>query len=692
MYCRKCGKVLHDDDTFCVYCGASVRRDEQQLTAETYEPDEQTVTEVLMTPDNGANSFDGEPLPETAGEQAVHELAPPPETPEKPKNKKLLIGIVAGAAVLIAAILLAVLLIPKAPKEYFLNRFISDGKDYLAEMCQSSMEIPNKLQITGEGEAAILFPDGETFITISYDEKTMTGTCAGAHYEDNSYEVSVSISDERFIVKSESSDLDFEIVCDAVDSQRIKKLSGSYAITDMNIGGENTDSCFEYYTMDKQVFISTFQIDADGSCYTESYAGTKTLEVTLNTEDMTISGTANDDKGNSGAVKGYLAAYDDTVVLYNTTGHCAFYFVRSDTVDHAKFKGEYILTEDKSPESDNMLEHRVKERLVPKTKLSINADGTGKLLYADGSVFADLTLNKGETAGEMSVLKTQDKIPFFLRHQKDRVVVYYGAYEVFVFEPARDKLTPEELGKYTVTRMVNAAEDTDTMEEWVINNKMITNRFTLKSDNTGTILTTNDSEFAVLTLDPAEMLCTFKLSNTDDEGHFFMVFGSEELTLYGTDNSFIINLSKNAYESVSRLIGSGDSAKGTLISYKSKDKKENQASKMTDSYLELKEAKTYSILHDNGKEKWLNYDAETMIGKMDSGEVTAEKETTEEPKTDTSKSSSRLIELAKRLAKANSRKVRQEIFMTVYDDVVSVHNTEAGIVYKYRFDPAETKE
>ena len=417
-------------------------------------------------------------------------------------------------------------------------------------------------------------------------------------------------------------------------------------------------------------------INEDGSGVCSSYSGEMLWDFTVDKHNMTLSG-----QNDTGDINGYLVMCDGTV-----------YYERSSTVNHAAFEGEYNLTEATSDKIDNAFEYWVQNKQKNTTKLRMNADGTGTLLYHDGTAFLDISLNKDETTGiAVSRTSNQEEYPCYFRYREDAVTLYISGKDIYSFAPAREKLTEDELGEYTVTRFINAVENTDFLEECIVKGKKLVSRFTVKSDNTGTVLYSDDTEFAKLTLSPKDMTCTLKATLNNEELSFYMLTGEEELTLYGINSNNIINLSKNPFSGALRLIGSEDSANGTLISYRSKDKPENQASKKTGDFLELKKEETRSYLYDNYRFKYLTYKQETMIGTMDSEEE-AESTTTAPQSSEQSTEVGRLIQTAKRLIEAKKKK-QHKIFMTVYDDVVTVYNTDAQIVFKYQFEvPEEVPE
>lgn len=688
---------MRDDDVFCVNCGAKVLigdPSENSVVSET-DPTPEPVPEPASEPvPEPTPEPSPEPVPESAPEPSP-DLTPVPTSdltsvtvpvsvePKKPKSKKLLICIIAGAVLLIAAVL-AVFLINNVPKDYHITRFTIGGEDYLSELCQEGKAFPTGLHIKDKGEADILYSDGEILCTLSYDEKEMTGKLFGSEEDNDDFDVTVSVGDNRFIVKNEEAEL--EIDFEVNDTKSFDKLSGSYAITDMNVNGVSTDEIFEYYTMDKKAFVSKLEIGTDGTGYTESYAGTKTLEFTLNKKDMTFSGSALDNDGNKGEIEGYLAVYEDTVVLYNSTGNAVFSFVRSDTVDHAKYEGEYVLTGAKYAENGDWLEYCIKNKSKIVTKLIVNGDGTGKMLCADGSTHSNIALNKGETAGLLTFSSDEnEEIPIFLRYQKNAVAVYVSGFRIYCFESVRDKLTEDELGEYTVTRFIYPVEGTDFLEDLVIEYGNVVTQLTLASDNAGKLKSRNGAE-PQATINVKDM--SVKLTSINGkEANFFAVFSKDELTLYGTDNHSVINLSKDPFSGALRLIGSEDSVKGKLISYKSKDKKENQASNMTDSYMELSKSEYGSYLYDNSQKKRLTYNQDTMTGTMDSEEKVNNNTDNTTTNTDYSKYSP-IVRKAIEYARTYGIK-QHDIFMTVYDDIVTVYNTEAQIVFKYQFELPE---
>lgn len=665
---------MRDDDAFCVNCGTPVQ--DVYGANNGYDP----------------NSYDPNGY-NPGGYQGDYELvptyeitpAPVPVQPKKPKRKKLLIGIISGAVVLLAVVI-AVFLIPKAPTDYYIVRFTSGGdKDVLAEFCQEGIDLPTHLHLSGKGEATILTSDDMTYMTLSYDEKTLSGTLTSIADEDA--DVTVSIDDKRFIIRDADDEDDGELIFEVPNT---KELSGTYVMTGMLFDGLSDEELFESFTRDSNTFESKMTINEDGSGVCSSYSGEMLWDFTVDKHNMTLSG-----QNDTGDINGYLVMCDGKVAVYDSTGGTVYY-ERSNTVNHAAFEGEYNLTEATSDKIDNALEYWVQNKQKNTPKLRMNADGTGTLLYHDGTAFLDISLNKDETTGiAVSRTSNQEEYPCYFRYREDAVTLYISGKDIYSFAPAREKLTEDELGEYTVTRFINAVENTDFLEESIVKGKKLISRFTVKSDNTGTVLYSDDTEFAKLTLNPKDMTCTLKTTLNNKELSYYMLTGEEELTLYGINNENIINLSKNPFSGALRLIGSEDSANGTLISYRSKDKPENQASKKTGDFLELKKEETGSYLYDNYLNKKLTYKQETMIGTMDSEEK-AESTTTapqsSEKSTEKSTAVGRIIQRVIKEVIAN-RKKQHKIFMTVYDDVVTVYNTDAQIVFKYQFKvPEEVPE
>lgn len=705
---------MRDDDAFCVNCGTPVQNGDQQPVQDVYGANNgydpggyPTDKGYVQTPEwdaSGANngydpngydpnSYQGgyEPVPNDVPAPAPDPVpvpapvpAPMPVQPKKPKGKKLLIGIISGVVVALAAVLLAVFLIPKAPTDYYIVRFTSgEGKDILAEYCKESVKFPTHLHLSGKGEATILNSDDMTYMTLSYDEKTLSGTLttiAGGETD-----VTVSIDDKRFIIRDADDEGDGELIFEVPNT---KELSGTYVMTGMHFDGLSDEELFESFTRDSKAFANKMTINEDGSGVCSSYSGKTLWDFTVDKHNMTLSG-----QNDTGDINGYLVMYDGKVAVYDSTG-ATVYYERSNTVNHAAFEGEYNLTEATSDKIDNAFEYWLQTKQKHTTKLRMNADGTGMLLYDDGTAHFDISLNKDETAGIVARrTSNQEEFPCYFRYREDAVTLYIGGKDIYSFAPAREKLTEDELGEYTVTRFINAVENTDFLEESIVEGKKLVSRFTVKSDNTGTVLYSDDTEYAKLTLSPKDMTCTLKATLNNKELSFYMLTGEEELTLYGINNENIINLSKNPFSGALRLIGSEDSAKGTLISYRSKDKPENQVSKKAGDFLELKKEETGSYLHDNYLSKKLTYKQETMIGTMDSEEKAesttekAESTTTAPQSSEKSTAYGRILQRVKEIV-AN-RKKQHKIFMTVYDDVVTVYNTDAQIVFKYQFEVPE---
>ncbi len=696
---------MRDDDAFCVNCGTPVQ--DVYGVNNGYDPGGYPTDKgYVQTPEQDAygaydgydpNSYDPNSYDPNSydpngynpgGYQGDYELvptyeitpAPVPVQPKKPKRKKLLIGIISGAVVLLAVVI-AVFLIPKAPTDYYIVRFTSGGdKDVLAEFCQEGIDLPTHLHLSGKGEATILTSDDMTYMTLSYDEKTLSGTLTSIADEDA--DVTVSIDDKRFIIRDADDEDDGELIFEVPNT---KELSGTYVMTGMLFDGLSDEELFESFTRDSNTFESKMTINEDGSGVCSSYSGEMLWDFTVDKHNMTLSG-----QNDTGDINGYLVMCDGKVAVYDSTG-TTVYYERSSTVNHAAFEGEYNLTEATSDKIDNVLEYWMQNKQKNMTKLTMNADGTGMLLYDDGTAFLDISLNKDETAGiAVSRTSNQEEYPCYFRYREDAVTLYISGKAIYSFAPAREKLTEDELGEYTVTRFINAVENTDFLEESIVKGKKLVSRFTVKSDNTGTVLYSDDTEFAKLTLNPKDITCTLKATLNNEEHSFYMLTGEEELTLYGINCGNIINLSKNPFSGALRLIGSEDSANGTLISYRSKDKPENQVSKKTGDFLELKKEETRSYLYDNYRFKYLTYKQETMIGTMDSEEE-AESTTTAPQSSEQSTAVGRILQRVKESV-ANKKK-QHKIFMTVYDDVVTVYNTDAQIVFKYQFEvPEEVPE
>ena len=177
VYCRKCGSPMRDDDAFCVNCGTPVQ--DVYGANNGYDPGGYPTDKgYVQTPEwdaSGANngydpnSYDPNSYDPNSYDpnsyQGGYELVPNdvpmpapvpvptpmPVQPKKPKRKKLLIGIISGAVVLLAVVI-AVFLIPKAPTDYYIVRFTSGGdKDVLAEFCQEGIDLPTHLHLSGKG-------------------------------------------------------------------------------------------------------------------------------------------------------------------------------------------------------------------------------------------------------------------------------------------------------------------------------------------------------------------------------------------------------------------------------------------------------------------------------------------------------------------------------------------------------------
>ncbi len=758
MFCRNCGQLIHDGDSFCVHCGTPVRREEPEestiatesseiansavqtevddpaaavasadVAVETttddaaeiavaaddhvpqeadasYASDETTVEEqteadaAVETATDDAAALQTSQIVDLAknpfgqdqlavedtntgelydGAVPVYEQAPP-----KKSRKKLLIGGIVAGVLVLAAVLTGVFLLLNQPKDYYLVKFISGGEDLIDDFCLSDVSIPCQLHIEKQGEAVINFSDGEAFAKLTYDEEAKTGSIMPVG-SNTSSDVAVKVDDDSFQITQDENQI--EMIFTITDREYLKNLSGSYSLTGLSSEKGEDEERFDALTLNGYSFISKLTVEEDGKCSGVAYEGSNTMEFTLNPKDRTISGTSED---NGSSIEGYFTAYGDTVTVYNTSGKFCFYFKTAKAVDHSAFEGEYVLTDMEDKDHAELEAFRLDNYKFP-SKLKINSDGTGIVDYADGTNYIEFKLNEGETAGIYHVASDNGEKDYhlFLWKQKDAVSVYLSGNLILRYKPASDSMD-SLVGNYPVTKWTNVKEKNDYLEDWALENKMIANRLTVKSDGTGVIYHSDDSVNAILKINAKDMICDWENTADDKKARFYVVKNGDELTLYGIDNGDILKATVDPYKEIEAFIGSEDSITGKLITYKTKDNKSNQADKHSDWTLELYPKDDTSFLRQDGNTRYLHYQ-EDMTGTMTVPNSSTNTKTNTDSYSSTSSTASIIKKVLENLKKPQKK---NKVFLTFDDGVLTIYEEDACKVYQFKFDKQEQKE
>ena len=140
MNCPNCKKEINDDSKFCIFCGTNVQA-AQPKTEENSNRQAQ-FTQPVQNQQNTepqqnntvpqANNAVPQPNFQTQNYTQQNMNYAPAMQPKKPKNKKMLIGIIGGACALVAIIVVAAVLVVNHKTKINLNDYINieyDGYD-----------------------------------------------------------------------------------------------------------------------------------------------------------------------------------------------------------------------------------------------------------------------------------------------------------------------------------------------------------------------------------------------------------------------------------------------------------------------------------------------------------------------------------------------------------------------------------
>lgn len=140
MNCPNCKKEINDDSKFCIFCGTNVQA--AQPKAEENSNRQAQFTQPVQNQQNTepqqnntvpqANNAVSQPNFQAQNYTQQNMNYAPAMQPKKPKNKKMLIGIIGGACALVAIIVVAAVLVVNHKTKINLNDYINieyDGYD-----------------------------------------------------------------------------------------------------------------------------------------------------------------------------------------------------------------------------------------------------------------------------------------------------------------------------------------------------------------------------------------------------------------------------------------------------------------------------------------------------------------------------------------------------------------------------------
>ena len=140
MNCPNCKKEINDDSKFCIFCGTNVQAaqpkaeensNRQAQFAQPVQNQQNTEPQQNNTVPQ-ANNAGPQPNFQTQNYTQQNMNYAPAMQPKKPKNKKMLIGIIGGACALVAIIVVAAVLVVNHKTKINLNDYINieyDGYD-----------------------------------------------------------------------------------------------------------------------------------------------------------------------------------------------------------------------------------------------------------------------------------------------------------------------------------------------------------------------------------------------------------------------------------------------------------------------------------------------------------------------------------------------------------------------------------
>ena len=430
----------------------------------------------------------------------------------------------------------------------FVTHCINEGLDVPAHFTIKSTE-------KSAAQGSITAPDGTETAQVTLDFDSMSGKCEYAGGDKFDLFFCVDDTTLRIYTLGEGCAYYFSKP-DAIDFSAVK---GDYVL-DTAVASDHFD-LIEYWTENSMKMPDklTLKEDHTGSIFFSD--GNVFADFSVDAKSMT--GTINYAKS-SDQNDIFVTLTDDTVTIYDYSVDFCYVYTGTQPVDLSEQAGDYVLTEWSDDDHPDYIEYIENTKKSIPSQMTLKADGTGIISYADGSSFADFTVNPGAMSCEVSytIDKDKDTANILVKDNTIRLEEYeYG--RTYVFRKSDPGAFDTAAGDYALIKFTKDGDD-DVNKTSTLNNLKLISNMSFTKDGKGKIYYSDGKTHCEFKLDPATMTGTA----TDHDGSSFKMFAvidNDRMTLYY--GWFTLAFSKDA-KSILREM---DSGYGKLISYQTKD-------------------------------------------------------------------------------------------------------------------------
>lgn len=552
-FCTNCGSPVNSSSLFCENCGAPLNQ--TQNNAPYGEPDRQSSFEYA---------------PEQFQPQNIDYPSSATLPGQKPKNKKpLIIGLIAGGAVVITAVVCVLLFVLFQPKEYLLYSYTKgETEDYIMTMCNNGESIPYKLVVSGSS-ATIYDTKNARTAMLKFNKTDHTGVIIAADSADEKA-VNVSIKENVFTITYNDETIEYIIY----DPEVLKNISGDYFVTDTRVKekseyGEYFEDCVQSKLyLAANLHVSAGKAEAVGDLLLTDESRTKSAELNFSFDTM------------KGFVNGILYEYSyevfvcadkDTIRIYGPDERTMFSFSGCGTSDLSAAAGDYAMVSlsgcDDVKETIDEL-YKYVGNYTDALTMTMDPDGYGQVDFS-GAEYFSFSVNKDDMSG-LATYSNESNESIFVTVNQDTLTMYcFTSFMIIVFERT-DADEADLSNKAFPTGEFVLASDPDSYTDMVLNQfawnqRMMPVKLTLKSDRTGKITYVDDIVFAEFTVNEDKITGKIVLDKDKSEYDLSFRFTDQDVVLSFSGGKF--SYTKNPKESIEKLPHGDDYKSGKLISY-----------------------------------------------------------------------------------------------------------------------------
>ena len=393
-------------------------------------------------------------------------------------------------------------------------RFIKRGEDFAEQLAGDYMMIRNirinsdhnkylnnhdKLLLAGitvkkNGSGSILYSDGSEFATFSFDPDTMTGKIiyeseSESEKEPETNDICVTSTGDWISIYDAEGERAF--TCVKPFSINFTAAAGSYALTDYT--GKDGDLLESMVNNGKDI-PTGLSMNEDGTGSILNMEGDAMADLSIDKVNLTGSITYQSDKKSAEI----CASVDDgTVTIYDLDNDQTYVYSRTSAANLPD-EGEYILTNTTYKDGDFIEYYINNDKIIP-SKLTVNEGVTGSILYLDGSVNADLTIDPTTMTASIYYTNLDETSDVFIEVKVSEVVIYHTKYKFTSVYKKESFIDLPTAGDYTLLSATTKGEDT--LSNWTNDKKRIPVKLDLESDGSGKLIDIEDKTAATISFD-----------------------------------------------------------------------------------------------------------------------------------------------------------------------------------------------